>query len=509
MNCVYKKLKQYACILLLFAVTASLVSCDDANNNNESVALEISDLQMVLLCDIVYRDELDTYLANGQELPIDDEHSPIRDDYLDHMYERMLPSELSGFTVVDFKHGDISGFRAGAFKKDNNIVVVYCGTEDFADVMSDIGVATFDVSSQDDKAKQFARDNANKYADCNIYITGYSMGGRLAYLGAETIVDAGQGDRLRRVCTFNSLGVKEILDSSDSHLSHIHHLETKIKDITVNHIVKGDDVSDGWIKNNHRLLHIGDLLYYDCTNPLNNEPIKVLVFEVNMIRHDLYTLIDALSEHLKGSRDASDRIIKKREPLQDFNIIGSWKSIGDNGFGQAQPGSIVTFDGEHCDFYSPNDTYSLYQYDGKIQLECTSMIFSETLKFDVIIIDDSNIQIQYGSTTTKLKRLDTSSGKMSGVANSDFSIVGCWKSVGDYGFGQAQPGATVTFNGTHCNFYSPYDTYNFYQEAGKWKLSCKNVLWKDVLTFTVEVIDNDNINIYYSPSSVTKLKRTN
>ena len=191
----------------------------------------------------------------------------------------------------------------------------------------------------------------------------------------------------------------------------------------------------------------------------------------------------------------------------DFSIIGSWKSIGDSGFGQVQPGSIVTFDEEHCNFYSPNDTYSLYRSGEDILLECTSTLFSDTLMFNVVIIDDNNIQIQYGSVTTKLKRLDTSLGEGPGAEPPNFSIVGSWKSVGDWGFGQAQPGATVRFDGSRCNFYSPYDTYEFYKEDGKWKLSCKNVLWQDVLTFTVEIIDNDNINIYYGSSYVTILKR--
>lgn len=214
------------------------------------------------------------------------------------------------------------------------------------------------------------------------------------------------------------------------------------------------------------------------------------------------------SAFMEKTENADSRIDESWKS-SDFPIEGSWKSVGSVGFGQAQPGSIVTFDGTHCNFYSPNDTYSLYQSGEEFLLECTSMIFSETLQFDVIIIDESNIQIKYGSTTTQLKRLDTSSGEEPGVQPSDFSIVGSWKSVGDWGFGQAQPGATVTFDGEHCNFYSPYDTYHFYQEDGKWKLSCKNVLWQDVVDFTVEIIDNDNINIYYGSSSVTKLKRSN
>ena len=189
----------------------------------------------------------------------------------------------------------------------------------------------------------------------------------------------------------------------------------------------------------------------------------------------------------------------------NFDITGSWKSVGSTGFGQAQPGAVVTFDGTNCNFYSPNDTYLLYQTNGEIFLECTSMIFSETLRFNVDIYDDENIQIQYGSTVTDLKRVYESEEFEN--YNSDFKIEGSWKSVGDSGFGQAQPGTTVTFDGEHCNFYSPYDTYNFYYEDGKWKLSCKNVLWQDVLTFTVEIIDNNKINIYYGSSNKTILER--
>ena len=508
----YKKLKRCACIWLLFIITIILTACDSDSDNkskSRSDVVEITDLQMALLCDVVYRDELDTYLASGQELPTDKAHSPIRYDYLEDMGDRNLPAELSGFTVVDFDHGDITGFRAAAFKKNNNIVVVYCGTEtEVADIFADIGGGLFDFSSQDGQAKQFAEDNVNKYSDCKIYVAGYSLGGRLAYLGTEAIIDGGCENRLIRVCTFNGLGATEMINISDPKLSNIHRLETKMEKYIVNHIVKGDDVSDGWVKERLvflNLSHIGKRVFYDCTTSKDLGYIEIAdVKLLNLTKHDLYTFIDALSEHR-----TSDIPKNERKPLQDFDIVGSWKSVGDSGFGQAQPGAIVTFDELHCNFYSPNDTYSLYQSGGEILLECTSMIFSERLEFNVVIIDDGNIQIKYGSTTTKLKRLDTSSGEESDAENSEFSIVGSWKSVGDWGFGQAQPGATVTFDGEHCNFYSPYDTYHFYREDGKWILSCKNVLWQDVVNFTVEIIENNNINIYYDSSSVTRLKRSN
>ena len=89
----------------------------------------------------------------------------------------------------------------------------------------------------------------------------------------------------------------------------------------------------------------------------------------------------------------------------------------------------------------------------------------------------------------------------------DFDIKGKWKSVGDEGFQQAQPGAVVEFDGEHCNFYSPKDTYTFFKENGEYKLICKNVLWQDSLSFNVNVIDDNNITITGVTSQVTKLKR--
>ncbi|MDE6747704.1 MAG: hypothetical protein K2K21_01375 [Lachnospiraceae bacterium] len=91
---------------------------------------------------------------------------------------------------------------------------------------------------------------------------------------------------------------------------------------------------------------------------------------------------------------------------------------------------------------------------------------------------------------------------------SDFVIEGKWKSVGDYGFGQAQPGAIVIFDGVHCNFYSSSDTYALYQENEKWRLDCTDFLFANTVSFTVEIIDNDNIYVYYG-SDATELRRVN
>ena len=42
---------------------------------------------------------------------------------------------------------------------------------------------------------------------------------------------------------------------------------------------------------------------------------------------------------------------------ESINIEGKWKVVSDSGFGQAQPGTIIAFDGTNCNLYSPSDTY--------------------------------------------------------------------------------------------------------------------------------------------------------
>ncbi|MDR1588906.1 MAG: hypothetical protein LBS51_01795 [Oscillospiraceae bacterium] len=89
----------------------------------------------------------------------------------------------------------------------------------------------------------------------------------------------------------------------------------------------------------------------------------------------------------------------------DFVIEGKWKSVGEYGFGQAQPGAIVVFDGVNCNFYSPRDTYAFYENDGKYQLDVTSFMFAENLSFTIKIVDEDQIEIYGGSDTTFLKRV--------------------------------------------------------------------------------------------------------
>lgn len=195
-------------------------------------------------------------------------------------------------------------------------------------------------------------------------------------------------------------------------------------------------------------------------------------------------------------------------------IKGTWKNVGTTTFGQAQSGSIIVFDDTHCNYYSPEDTYEVYrEEDGQWSLYCVSLIFNETLRFRLDIIDDDTVDIYYGSEAVRLERISRDAEMIQKLEQpqqqaDDFVIEGSWLSVGSSGFGQAQPGMTVTFDGTHCNFFSPYDTYAFYQDDGQWRLDCTSFLFSETLTFKVEVIDANSINVYYG-SDCTELSRMN
>ncbi|MCF0239081.1 MAG: hypothetical protein HUJ62_01300, partial [Streptococcus gallolyticus] len=91
----------------------------------------------------------------------------------------------------------------------------------------------------------------------------------------------------------------------------------------------------------------------------------------------------------------------------NFKIEGKWKSVGTWGVGQAQPGSIVTFDGKNCNLVSPSDTYAFYKQGNGYILDATTALFSQNTSFNVKIIDNNNIELSAGSGTnvTKLQRV--------------------------------------------------------------------------------------------------------
>ena len=95
---------------------------------------------------------------------------------------------------------------------------------------------------------------------------------------------------------------------------------------------------------------------------------------------------------------------------------------------------------------------------------------------------------------------------LAACGGADFSIEGKWKNVGSDTFGQVQENSIVVFDGTYCNFYSPKDTYAFYKDGSQYRLDCTSFLFSETLSFTVKVMDKDNIEIKNGNDTLT-LKR--
>jgi hypothetical protein len=91
--------------------------------------------------------------------------------------------------------------------------------------------------------------------------------------------------------------------------------------------------------------------------------------------------------------------------LSSFDIKGTWKSVGETGTGQAQPGAIVHFSDSECNLYSPRDTYALYMDEGKLKLDTTGLL-GGTPSFTVTVVDNDNIVLDPGSSHgTTLRRV--------------------------------------------------------------------------------------------------------
>lgn len=108
-------------------------------------------------------------------------------------------------------------------------------------------------------------------------------------------------------------------------------------------------------------------------------------------------------------------------------------------------------------------------------------------------------------STSQTAAEDSSSTEKEYINPSSYIIEGKWKSIGSYGFGQAQPGAVVTFDGVHCNLYSPSDTYAFYKSGDKFILDCTSAL-SGTVSFTVKIVDENHIDLY-NGGYVTELMR--
>ena len=361
-----------------------------------------------------------------------------------------------------------------------------------------------------------------------ILVTGHSLGGAAANMTAARFTrfaewggwwsDLADKDDIYAY-TFGAIKVLDMEDNVSDGYENIHNIYNYYDSYGPNGNYKITNASSLNAKFGHTELYY---LYADENSGMNPLDGKCESHKMGNYKTALEkfkedpTFIDLVCR--RSDSELSQKETGVGDPAEDERgsefIKGTWKNVGTTTFGQAQSGSIIVFDDTHCNYYSPEDTYEVYrEEDGQWSLYCVSLIFNETLRFRLDIIDDDTVDIYYGSEAVRLERISRDAEMIQKPEQpqqqaDDFVIEGSWLSVGSGCFGQAQPGMTFTFDGTHCNYYSPKDTYAFYQDDGQWKLDCTSFLFSETLTFKVEVIDANSINVYYG-SNRTELSRIN
>lgn len=155
-------------------------------------------------------------------------------------------------------------FAAMTFKKDNDIVIAYRGTDfdDIGEWFQDFCYAIVGYAGQESVAQDYARIVAEHYTrnnnDINIYVTGHSLGGYLAQIGGAALAeDKNYVDNLKEVSYFNGMGLKfwsNIVKNASS-LTKYNITNTKLKEL------KSDTSHINTIQNNAK---------YDLTNFKNN-----------------------------------------------------------------------------------------------------------------------------------------------------------------------------------------------------------------------------------------------
>lgn len=116
------------------------------------------------------------------------------------------------WSVEDFAHircGLDTHFTATTYRNGDALVVAFRGTDgelgEWANNLLGYGVASYHVEEL--QARAYIEKIARRYPDCDLYITGHSLGGYLAQIAAAHLVQRGLDGGLARVAYFNGMGI--------------------------------------------------------------------------------------------------------------------------------------------------------------------------------------------------------------------------------------------------------------------------------------------------------------
>ena len=151
-------------------------------------------------------------------LPLSDEKE---NTYSYLFYGLTSTDEVSDWKIVNYTKFNTTVFNGTAqfsamtFKRDNNIVIAYRGTDfdDIGDWTQDFFYGLIGYAGQEGVTQDYAKIVAEYYTknnnNINIYVTGHSLGGYLAQIGASALSsDDKYADNLKEVSYFNGMGLQ-------------------------------------------------------------------------------------------------------------------------------------------------------------------------------------------------------------------------------------------------------------------------------------------------------------
>lgn len=141
-------------------------------------------------------------------------------------------SKLNGWRQVA-QTSDDNGFHAKAFVKDKQVIIAFRGSDDVADLKVDHQMLAGRLPAQFGNANQFVQQLKETHPNCEIIVTGHSLGGSLAELTASKHKDI-------KGITFDAVGVQDIIQQQRSRLD----IGLADNENTLNYVVRGDIISN-------------------------------------------------------------------------------------------------------------------------------------------------------------------------------------------------------------------------------------------------------------------------
>lgn len=202
---------------------------------------DVSDRDLAMFSQIVYQD-IPLYTKLGS---VNEKYSEMANEIAEKFDHSASIDELQNWFVLDAVYNNNTGMQAAAYINGKNIVVAYRGSElsEFKEdwVIADVIGFCTGLNWQVPYANRFIEQIMKKFPSHNIYITGHSLGGNLAYnAGSRALLV--NANAVKKINVYNGLG---LLSGSTFGLADIVDkvILWKYEDIVSSYRVEGDVVS--------------------------------------------------------------------------------------------------------------------------------------------------------------------------------------------------------------------------------------------------------------------------